>query len=238
MTYRYHSSPILGRLTQGLGGPSVRRSDAVETRIVYMGDSITSGQHCDPSLRWTAVLDRMLSKRFAHIRLNLVTFNRGENGGTTRQGLERYPADMQNLEPHVLTIQFGLNDCNCWVSDRGLPRVSEAAFRANLAEMVMRGRQFGAHEIIIATNPRTLRMSPMASGEIYESANERYSQIVREVAADAGTTLCDIRAGFDTLRDKELEDMLLPDHLHLSVRGNAMYSTCLGPLMYSDQTCP
>ena len=38
-----------------------------------------------------------------------------------------------------------------------MPRVSEAAFIANLIEMIERGRVFGAREIILATNHRTLR---------------------------------------------------------------------------------
>ena len=49
---------------------------------------------------------------------------------------------MQELEPDVMTLQFGLNDCNCWETDRGLPRVSEEAFRANLIEMIERARLF------------------------------------------------------------------------------------------------
>jgi len=201
----------------------------VETRIVYMGDSITFGQHCDPTLRWTSLVDGRLSERLARGGTDLVTFNRGVSGGTTRQGLERYPADVQLLEPHVLIIQFGMNDCNCWVSDRGLPRVSESAFRANVTEMVIRGRHFGAREVIIATNPRSLRTSSMVSGEIYEDANARYSQVLREVAADCGTELCDIRAGFEGLSHEQMAEMVLPDLLHLSVAGNAMYADLISP---------
>lgn len=194
-----------------------------------MGDSITFGQHCDPRLRWTSLVDRRLSERLARSGTNLVTHNRGVNGGTTRQGLERFPADVQDLEPHVLLIQFGMNDCNCWVSDRGLPRVSESAFHANMTEMVARGRRFGAREVIIATNPRSLRTNPMVSGETYEDANARYSQILREVAAECGTELCDIRAGFEELSQEQMADMVLPDLLHLSVDGNALYADLIEP---------
>jgi lysophospholipase L1-like esterase len=201
----------------------------VDLRIVYMGDSITVGQHCDPALRWTTLLDRLLAQRFTDRRVNVVTFNRGESGQTTRQGLERYPSDVQELEPHVLTLQFGMNDCNCWMTDRGLPRVSEAAFRANLVEMVGRACHFGARAVIMATNPCTLRSNVMPSGEIYETANARYSQIVREVAAEVGATLCDIRARFESLSQREMAEMVLPDLLHLSVRGNAMYADLIAP---------
>ena len=201
----------------------------MEIRIVYMGDSITFGQHCNPDLRWTALLDRVLAKRLGGSPTKLATFNRGESGQTTRQGLERYPADVQQLEPHVVTLQFGMNDCNCWQTDHGLPRVSEQAFRANLAEMVGRARQFGAREIVMATNPRTLRNNAMVSGEVYESANARYSQIVREVAAEVGANLCDIRAGFEIVSEREMAAMVLPDLLHLSETGNALYADLIAP---------
>ena len=75
-----------------------------------------------------------------------------------------------------MTLQFGLNDCNCWETDRGLPRVSEEAFRANLIEMIERARLFGARSIVLSTNHRTLRHDTLPNGECYEDANARYSE--------------------------------------------------------------
>src|ERR1700726_3106133 len=111
-----------------------------------MGDSITFGQYIDPALRWTSLVERRLHEVLPP-DLEIRAFNRGISGETTRMGLERFPPDIQDLEPAVLTIQFGLNDCNCWQSDRGLPRVSEGAFKANLIEMIERARAFGADDI-------------------------------------------------------------------------------------------
>ena len=146
-------------------------------------------------------------------------------------GLERYPRDVQQAEPDLLTIQFGLNDCNCWETDRGVPRVSEAAFTANLVEMIDRGRLFGARQIIIATNHRTLRRLVLPSGEVFEDANARYSELVRQVAGQAGVVLCDICQAFEPFADAELERLLLPypDHLHLSPDGNLVYAEAIWP---------
>ena len=96
--------------------------------------------------------------------------NRGVSGETTRQGLERFPNDLQQYRPDIVTLQFGLNDCNCWVSDGGLPRVSEAAYRANLREMIERARRFGARHIIMSTNHPTLRHKVLLSGESSKTA--------------------------------------------------------------------
>src|SRR5262249_17783122 len=151
--------------------------------------------------------------------------NRGISGETTRMGLERFPADVQNNYPDIMTLQFGLNDCNCWVTDRGAPRVSPTAYHANLVEMIERARRFGCRHIILSTNHARRRRKPWLSGERYEDANARYSKILRAVAAETGVTLCDIRTAFEPFSDDELDRMLLPypDHLHLSAEGNKVY---------------
>jgi lysophospholipase L1-like esterase len=197
--------------------------------VVHMGDSITFGQYLDPSVRWTASIEERLRDAFPDVDIR--AFNRGISGETTRMGLERFPRDVQDVRPDVMTLQFGLNDCNCWRSDEGLPRVSEAAFRANLVEMIARARRFGARAIVLSTNHRTLRRDVLPGGDVYEDRNERYSEIVRDVADETEVDLCDIRAAFEPFDDDKLAAMLLPapDLLHLSEEGNAVYAEAIWP---------
>lgn len=203
--------------------------------VVFMGDSITEGQYVHHSLRWTEILARQIRE---DVRSSIDTdalhfFNRGISGETTRQGLERFPRDVQVLEPRVMTLQFGLNDCNCWDTDRGLPRVSEAAYRANLSEMIVRARKFGAKHIILSTNHPTLRLRALASGQTLEIRRRIYNDIVKEVAAESKVTLCDIDAAFAGLEGAALAEMLLPepDVLHLSALGHSRYAqTILEPV--------
>jgi lysophospholipase L1-like esterase len=198
-------------------------------RIVYMGDSITYGQYVDEALRWTALIDRRLVDQFPDIEFQ--TFNRGVSGETTTMGLLRFPSDVQELAPDVLTLHFGLNDCNCWESDRGLPRTSERVYEANLLEMIVRGQHFGAREVVVMTSHRTLRRAPMISGEVYEDASERYSRIMRSVAKQTGVALADIRGSWNEYDDGALARYLLPppDILHLSIEGNAAYAELMWP---------
>ena len=200
--------------------------------IVHMGDSITFGQYLDSALRWTSLIEERLHAALGDT-VEVRSFNRGISGETTRMGLERFPRDVQELEPDVMTLQFGLNDCNCWETDRGLPRVSEEAFRANLIEMIERARVFGARSIVLSTNHRTLRHDRLPSGEVYEDANARYSEIVRSVAVETGVDLCDVRAAFEPFSEDELAQLLLPapDVLHLSVEGNRVYADAIWPNM-------
>src|SRR3954447_5016543 len=92
--------------------------------LVYMGDSITFGQYIDPGVRWTSLIDQRLAESFGEA---VSSHNSGISGETTRMGLERFPRDVQGHHPEVMTLQFGLNDCNCWDSDEGHPRVSPDA---------------------------------------------------------------------------------------------------------------
>ena len=196
--------------------------------VVFMGDSITEGQYVHHSLRWTERLVRSIRAQVESREVDcdaLHFFNRGISGETTRQGLERFPRDVQVLQPDVMTLQFGLNDCNCWDTDRGLPRVSEAAYRANLIEMIDRARMFGAKHIILSTNHPTLRLRLLASGQSLEERRMRYNKIVREVAAETDVTLCDIEMVFSDVENDELSQLLLPepDILHLSELGHQKY---------------
>jgi lysophospholipase L1-like esterase len=204
--------------------------------VVYMGDSITEGQYVHHSVRWTTVVTASLRKRFESSCSDLhFFFNRGVSGETTRQGLERFPRDVQNARPDVVTLQFGLNDCNCWDTDNGLPRVSELAYRANLIEMIERASRFGTRHIIFSTNHPTLRHKILACGESLETRRKRYNDIVREVASTTKTTLCDIENAFNHFSETELQDMLLsePDVLHLSARGHRYYAQTILPFLES-----
>ncbi len=202
--------------------------DSLSITLVYMGDSVTVGQHIDPSVRWTSLLDRRLHEQFGH---RVASHNKGISGETTRMGLERFPRDVQAFRPEVMTLQFGLNDCNCWQTDEGHPRVSPQAFVANLHEMITRARLFGAHEIILSTNHRTLRRTPMASEESLEEASLRYNKLIRQVAAETDVMLCDVEEVFASVEDEGLKDLLLaaPDVLHLSERGNLVYADIMWP---------
>lgn len=201
--------------------------------IVFMGDSITEGQYVKHALRWTDLLNDRFTREYLDTPINLMILNKGISGETTRQGLERFAADVQNFAPEVMTLQFGLNDCNCWVSDRGLPRVSPAAYRANLIEMIERARRFGTREIILATNHQTLRHKVLLSGYTLEEGRKRFNDIVREVANETKVTLCDIDAGFAHFDREAIADMLLPypDHLHLSPEGHKHYAELMSPYL-------
>jgi lysophospholipase L1-like esterase len=222
-------------LTQrGAHGNSVAESPTKEKTltVLFMGDSITEGQYVDPPARWVDIVADSLTEKFSDAPIAVKFLSRGISGETTRQGLERFPRDVQAHGAEIITIQFGLNDCNCWDTDLGLPRVSLAAYRANLVEMIDRARRFGAREVVLSTNHPTLRRAVLASGRTLEEGRVEYNAVVRDIAAEKGVTLCDIDAYFGKLPDR-LETLLLgePDILHLSKTGHQRYAAAIRPYL-------
>lgn len=203
--------------------------------VVFMGDSITEGQFISPPHRWVDIVSSELVKSYLDSSLNIVFVTKGISGETTRQGLERFPADVQSHSPDLVTIQFGLNDCNCWATDFGLPRVSEAAYRANLIEMIERCRRFGAEKIILSNNHPTLRQKPLLNGRTLEDQRKIYNLIVADVARETGAQFCDIESEYVDLSRRELEGELLPypDWLHLSHSGHQRYAKKILPYVAS-----
>lgn len=204
-------------------------------RIVFFGDSICVGQGVSLPRGW-------VSQVAAHIDAqrppgsNLIVVNASVNGDTTRLALERMPYDVQSHGVSLLIVQFGMNDCNYWLTDHGVPRVSLKAFASNLEEIITRGFIFGARKVFLNTNHPTLRDHDILpdTTTTYEASNRRYNQAIREVAGgfDGRVVLNDVEAAFDraTRGDRNrLGELLLDDDLHLSVSGHEIYFELIMP---------
>lgn len=173
-------------------------------KVVCFGDSITYGQHlAEPTDAWPFLL-----------RGHEVT-SAGVPGDTTRLGLERFPAQVQQSGADTVVIQFGHNDANRWQTDRGLTRVYDRGFSMNLEEMVYRAREFGITPMLCSITP-TFR-SPQHVEDC-----KRYDLLVREVADIWMVPLIDVRAAF--LAHPAVEEYLMADGLHLSERGHEVYA--------------
>lgn len=211
-------------------------TDAAPLRVVFFGDSICFGQGVSTHDGWVTRLSAFIEALAGRSGWDSVVVNASVNGNTTRQALERMPYDVQSQGVDVLLVQFGLNDCNHWDTDNGVPRVSPHAFSANLHEIIDRGVRFGARRVLLNTNHPTTRDSDiMAGGEItYEQNNRFYNTLVRDVVearADV-VELIDIATVFDNqLRagDRRLDQLLLPDGLHLSRAGHTVYFEAVAP---------
>lgn len=170
-------------------------------RVVCIGDSITAGQYVDFAVAWPSLLS------------GFEVIPRGVSGETTRQGLERFPRDVQEREPDVVLIQYGLNDCTRWETDNGLCRVSLAAFEANLGEMVTRVENVGATPMLLSLTPTLKTLAFQNDARMYDGA-------IRHVARRTGARLIDVAVWLFA----DPERYLLEDGVHLNEIGHKVYA--------------
>jgi acyl-CoA thioesterase-1 len=201
-------------------------------RLVFFGDSICNGQGVSIHRGWVTQLSaaaEALSKELGH---EIIVVNASVNGRTTRQALEQMPYEIQSHGVDILLIQFGLNDCNFWTTDQGLPRVSPEGFEANLIEIIRRGLHFGARAVFLNTNhPTGKRLEPQPFWRIsFEDSNKLYNKIIRKVAKHYGTQVSvnDIEKEWLKLCPKTAKDYLMSDRLHLSPKGHDFYYKVIG----------
>lgn len=211
--------------------------------LIFFGDSICVGQGVSIHKGWVTRVAARVESLAEQVGLNLVVFNASVNGSTTRQALERMPYEIQSHGVSILLTQFGMNDCNYWESDQGLPRVSPRAFAANLEEIITRAINFGAQRVLLNTNHPTThdRETFPNTGKTYESSNAAYNRIVREVARkfSGQAVLNDVEMAFHNhVRDDRdcLGELLLADGLHLSEAGHDIYFGCVLPAVEAAVT--
>lgn len=205
--------------------------------VFFFGDSVCFGQGVSLHKGWVARTAATLASLSGRAGREFLVVNAGVNGNTTRLALERMPYDVQSHGVDVLIVQFGLNDCNYWRTDRGNPRVSPRAFEANLEEIVSRGVSFGARKVLLNTNhPTALDEEPMAfAGVTYQESSHHYNGLIRAVAArldPAVVALNDMEAAFADATEgsrERLLELLLPDRLHLSEAGHDVYFEVVYP---------
>lgn len=209
-------------------------------KVTFFGDSICVGQGISIYRGWVTRLAQRLAEAESRLGVEVLVTNASVNGRTTRQALEEMPYGVQSHGVDVLIVQFGMNDCNRWATDRGLPRVSLDAFVANIREIVDRGFRFGASRIILNSNHPTSRTSERMPGvgATYEDENCRYSRALRELSAtlDPRVSFQHIHEEFSSLwteGGRQVADFLLADGLHLNADGHDSYLARMYPVVES-----
>lgn len=194
--------------------------------IYFFGDSIRFGQGISVDLGGVTKLSERLRKDFPE--QDITSINSSINGNTTRMALERMPYDIQSHHVDILIVGFGMNDCNYWESDKGIPRVSPSAFEANLKEIIQRAYHFGAQEVILRTNHPSPRKTRMINTQLtYAESNANYNEIIRKVADEnKNIKFVDMEKAFIDYCQRDgvsLDELVLPDQIHLSQKGHEIY---------------
>jgi acyl-CoA thioesterase I len=215
-------------------------ADDSTVKVTFFGDSIFVGQGVSIYRGWVTRIAQFLDEYGEATGQEFLVTNASVNGRTTRQALEDMPYSVQSHGVDILVVQFGLNDCNYWATDRGLPRVSIGAFIENLKEIVYRARVLGARKIFVNNNHPTSRVKELIPGThiTYEDSNREYSYAISKMARGLGSDILfqDVYQYFSDLVVKHecgIERYLLSDGLHLSVAGHEAYYALMQPLILS-----
>jgi lysophospholipase L1-like esterase len=191
-------------------------------KFYIFGDSICTGQLVSPNKSWVNQLSIAIEKNFS--KSQFVLQNASCNGNTTRQALERMNYDVTSHFPNYLVIQFGLNDCNSWKTDRGLTRVSKMAFVYNLEEIIKKCFAYNVRHIFLCTNHLTNKNIE------YDKTNIEYSKAIRKLFKKISIkskkiSLIDNFSFWSNFfkKKKKLSNFLLSDGVHLNAEGHKLY---------------
>jgi lysophospholipase L1-like esterase len=198
-------------------------------KFYIFGDSICTGQLVNINKSWVNQLSLVIEKNFGNEQF--IIQNASCNGNTTRQALERMYYDVTSHWPNYLLIQFGLNDCNSWKTDRGLTRVSKMGFISNLEEIINKSLAYNVSHIFLCTNHLTNK------NKDYDQINIEYSKAIKKlfkkisIKSKKITLIDNFSFWTKFLKKKKLSDFLLSDGIHLNVEGHKLYEENNIPLI-------
>jgi lysophospholipase L1-like esterase len=170
--------------------------------VVALGDSITAGVD-GGGAPWPGRLAALSGMR---------VINAGIGGQESGAGLARVGGTLAAYKPGYIIINFGANDAI-------MQRDTDQAI-ANIRAMVQAAK---ANKTV----PIVSTLLPMVKGHlIYNSAAERISAGIRDVASSEGVTLVDLNGEFG-----DPESQLIGDGLHPSDAGNQLIALAFNEVL-------
>lgn len=167
--------------------------------IVCFGDSVTLGiPHVQPEDTFPALLERRLNWFLGDTGPRVRTVNSGVGGENTVEALARFETAVAVHAPDIVTVEFGLND----IRPEPLKLVERPQFAVNLSRIIDQSRTLGAQVILMTPNPIIDRLHRSWGTDDYAAwggcngAVSAYADVVRSVAAESGTILCDVFSTF------------------------------------------
>ena len=176
-------------------------------RRVYVafGDSITEGYGVTRG--FVSYLTEMILSHRSD--LELVTFNTGMSGDTSRGGLYRLGRDVVEHRPDLVTINFGVNDA--------FSGISPEQFKNNLRDMVTRIKDSGCDRIVLLS-------CESIPEEWAEEQVLPYWAAMKSLADDLKCVYADVHDKW--LRELEagrpVGDLIIPGDLHPSQEGHRL----------------
>jgi lysophospholipase L1-like esterase len=182
-------------LVFGCSEPSVNLKKLSSNAVILaFGDSLTYGTGASAEQAYPSILARLTSHEVA---------NEGIPGEISRDGANRLPGLLDEIQPELLILIHGGNDIL-----KKIPRTETAK---NIGKMIAEAKQRGIAVILLGVpEPKLFATS---SAEIYQTIAEQYA-----IAADLSTLP-------EILRNRDLKsDMVHPNAKGYSQMAENIYS--------------
>ncbi len=173
--------------------------------IVYVafGDSITDGYGVSSGFvhHLSGWLDENLPDR------DLEVIKSGWSGENTRDGLHRVDREVISRDPHIVTINYGVNDA--------FSGVSVGEFQKNMEEMVAMIKEGGCSKIVLLSSE--VIPDVWAEREVLP-----YWEAMENAAQSSGAVYADVNGWWGSvLEDGRSEhDLIIPGDLHPNAEGH------------------
>ncbi len=204
--------------------------------VVCLGDSTTAPRGD------LDIYANRIARKFPQCRI----VNAGVGGSTTQSARARFESDVLAAAPHLVIIQFGINDAsvNVWKDPPAeKPAVSVTDFEGNLRHFVGTLKAQGAGVILMTPNQIrwTDKLKELYGKPPYDRDDDRgftvvlasYAEAVRRVAASMQVPLVDVYALYDDWERKSGRscDSLLLDGMHPGPAGQELVANALVPVL-------
>ncbi len=135
--------------------------------------------------------------------------NSGRSGDTTFAAVERFRRDVVAHKPHLVSVQFGINDC--------FGAVYRSEFRENVQWLILRLFEETSAEVVLVTS-----MLPRSEND--RESLMRYYDVIIDYSKEYGLPL--IRLDQLWMRslngERDFDEIVLPDGIHPSEEGYAL----------------
>ena len=204
------------RSGQGIDGGSLAGASGKTVRIVFFGDSITAGGV--KSGGYVDLIDTSL--HYLYPGWDIKVMGTGVVGDRVPQLLARFRKDVLSKKPTHVVVYIGVNDVGRPAAGSGNTGLSR--YRKDLEDLMRRIQTAGA--VPIVCTPAVIGEDPLTPTK-ENLLLDKYSTISREVAADFGARVCDLRAAFTGYlgqynTKKKYKGILTRDGIHMNDDGN------------------
>ncbi|MFA7159029.1 MAG: GDSL-type esterase/lipase family protein [Kiritimatiellia bacterium] len=193
--------------------------------VVMLGDSTTLCSRNKPGAKLTELVQAYLTQK----KLQAVVVNSGVGSDTAKGGFNRLEKAVLVHSPDVVTISFGLNDTGLFTPDEYRDWMEKI-----LQEIQAKSK---ARILLVTSTPfnnakHAWRKKFADKGGLDEYMDANICAATRELAKKHNLKLCDLHAFFLEKFEgdpKLVDELIMPDGVHLTDRGNEVAAGCLAP---------